>query len=38
MKKEIYDMNKNLEVKEALYKLEEMLLKMEFEMDDKNNE
>ena len=38
MKKEIYEMNKTLELKDALYKLEEMLLKMEFEMDDKNNE
>lgn len=38
MKKEIYDYNKHLEAKTAIYKLEELLLKLEVEMDANGNE
>ena len=38
MKKEIYDYNKHLEAKTAIYKLEELLLKLENEMEFKDNE
>lgn len=38
MKIETYQLNKQLEVKEALYKLEELLLKLENEMEFKDNE
>ena len=33
MKKEIYDYNKHLETKTAIYKLEELLLKLEMTME-----
>lgn len=38
MKKEIYDYNKHLETKTAIYKLEELLLKLEVEMESKEDE
>ena len=36
MKKEMYDYNKHLELKEAIYKLEEMMMKMEEEINERH--
>lgn len=38
MKKEIYEMNKMLNLKEQVYKLEEIMMKLEVEMESKEDE